>query len=102
MIEANTSHEIEEVAKRIHHAIEDLSILHRGNPPFNRVTISIGSIAIAPTQQDFDGEALLAEAFDAADVHLYHCKTNGRNKSHHQEVTIGELLDITVEKQCRE
>lgn len=102
VIEANTSHEIEEVAKRIHHAIEDLSILHRGNPPFNRVTISVGSIAIAPTQLAFDGEALLAEAFDAADVHLYHCKTSGRNKSHHQEVTIGELLETTVEKQCRE
>lgn len=53
----------------------DCNVEHSGNPPFNRVTLSMGLMILDPTQ-----EYIIEEIYKYADEALYRAKENGRNR----------------------
>jgi two-component system cell cycle response regulator len=63
------------VLERIRQGIQDLSIPHSGNPPFNVVTISAGVAEARPADR-----ARPERIIDGADQALYRAKANGRNR----------------------
>ncbi len=63
-------------AERIRSAVEDLAAPNPGNPPYGRVTISIGVATISKGELAQDDDGWVARA-DAA---LYLAKTRGRNR----------------------
>lgn len=58
-------------------AVRDLAIAHMGNPPLERVTISLGAVLLMPAQ----GRVTLDSALEMADRALYEAKSKGRNQS---------------------
>ncbi|WP_252030862.1 sensor domain-containing diguanylate cyclase [Vibrio sp. SCSIO 43135] len=81
LVRASCNAEVFAIAQRINSAVENLNILHVNNPPYKKVTISIGAVAIGP-QCRSDSEFLddiLSKSFKQADISLYQCKANGRN-----------------------
>jgi diguanylate cyclase (GGDEF)-like protein len=63
-------------AERIRAAVEALDIPHPGNPPFGRVTISVGATVLAPAPQPESDDV----AFARVDAALFRAKAAGRNR----------------------
>jgi diguanylate cyclase (GGDEF)-like protein len=63
-------------AERIRRAVEELCLPHPGNPPYDRVTVSVGVAVIGREDLEADDDAWFARA-DAA---LYRAKDGGRNR----------------------
>lgn len=63
------------VAERSLQAMYDMNIGHTGNPPHDRVTLSMGLMCLDP-EQTYVNE----EIYKYADEALYHAKQNGRNR----------------------
>jgi len=63
------------LAERLLQAIISLDIEHTGNPPFNKVTISIGLCQVPDT-----ADAVLEQVMASVDQALYEAKKRGRNK----------------------
>ncbi|HAS61945.1 MAG TPA: diguanylate cyclase, partial [Vibrio sp.] len=68
------------LAERIHAAVSQLSIPHKGSQVSEFITVSIGVVSLIP-KSDHSAEALVAQADSA----LYQAKANGRNQTsiHH-------------------
>ena len=68
------------LAERIHAAVSQLSIPHKGSQVSEFITVSIGVVSLIP-KSDPSAEALVAQADSA----LYQAKANGRNQTsiHH-------------------
>jgi diguanylate cyclase (GGDEF)-like protein len=62
--------------ERIRQAVEDLGVVHPGNPPHGFVTVSVGVATIGPEDLADDDDSWIARA-DAA---LYRAKGRGRNR----------------------
>lgn len=71
-------------AERMRRAVEDLHIGHPGNPPYGRVTVSVGVAVFGPADTVIDDDAWIARA----DVALYRAKALGRDRT---EATIGTV-----------
>lgn len=63
------------IGERARLAIQDLGLAHRGNPPRNVVTVSIGCATVYPSPATPDRSTLI----EAADMALYAAKGAGRN-----------------------
>ena len=63
------------VSEHARQAMYDCNVEHSGNPPFNRVTLSMGLMILDPTQ-----EYIIEEIYKYADEALYRAKENGRNR----------------------
>lgn len=74
ILSISDAREAEEIAMSILHAIRALNIPHKGNPPHDMVTMSIG-LAIISSDFNITPEA----AFTEADSALYDAKNDGRN-----------------------
>ena len=62
-------------AERLRKAVEDLNIVHEQNPPFKKVTLSIGLAPFTASEaSEVDG------CLKKADTALYWSKDNGRNR----------------------
>lgn len=70
-------------SERLRQAVEALAIVHEGNQPYAKVTLSIGG-AMASKQdleQTYKSYQAMQEAlFNIADKALYNCKQKGRNQ----------------------
>lgn len=62
------------IAERIRNKISDLNIPHRGNQPYDKVTVSLGVASSVPSESSSIEELMLR-----ADKALYQAKNNGRN-----------------------
>lgn len=62
--------------ERVRAAVEDLGLVHPSNPPFERVTVSVGAAVIGPA----DSGATNDEWFSRVDAALYEAKSEGRNR----------------------
>ena len=62
--------------ERVRVAVEDLGLVHPSNPPFGRVTVSVGAVVIGPA----DSAATDDEWFSRVDAALYQAKSEGRNR----------------------
>lgn len=63
-------------AERIRQAVRDLRLLHTGNPPHGRITVSIGIAVVGPDDLADDDNAWIGRS-DAA---LYRAKELGRDR----------------------
>lgn len=63
------------MAEKVRAAVEALNIVHDGNPPYGKITCSVGAAAIRP-EIDQQPELLLRQADEA----LYTAKNAGRNR----------------------
>ena len=64
-----------QVAQRIQRAIAEKNIVHPGNPPHSRLTVSMGLSCFDPDKPDFS----YYEVIRKADQALYQAKSSGRN-----------------------
>ena len=66
-----------DVAERARELIASLNLAHPGNPPHDRVTISVGALMIGSPELALDDD----EWFRRADQALYQAKADGRNRT---------------------
>ncbi|PLA73457.1 hypothetical protein CYQ88_11110 [Hydrogenovibrio sp. SC-1] len=64
-----------QMADKVRQAVFDLNIEHSGNPPWLKMTISIGVLLMDPDQNYIE-----EEVYKYADSALYQAKANGRNR----------------------
>ena len=57
-------------------SVEELNIIHKENPPYNRVTISIGVVEVI----NYDDEINTEKIYKMSDKELYFAKDNGKNR----------------------
>jgi diguanylate cyclase (GGDEF)-like protein len=73
----------EDIAERIRKDIEFMGILHKGNPPINVVSVSIGGISLVPSEELKEDDVIRV-----ADEAMYTAKRNGKNRV----VIVSQLL----------
>jgi diguanylate cyclase (GGDEF)-like protein len=76
LIEATDADGAETAAERIRQAVRDLRLLHTGNPPHGRITVSVGIATVGPDDLADDDDAWIGRS-DAA---LYRAKALGRDR----------------------
>ncbi|WP_070971010.1 sensor domain-containing diguanylate cyclase [Vibrio sonorensis] len=82
LLARGTVEELDIATEVIHQSVEKLDMPHRGNPPYNKITISVGAATcyLRQTDADYPSDELLELLFEQADLSLYHCKSSGRNQ----------------------
>jgi len=75
LFQTDTIEQAEVISNKLRQYIYDLDIEHSGNPPFNRVTVSGGLMAIDPNNVYIE-----EEIYKYADTSLYRAKQKGRNR----------------------
>jgi len=73
--------------ERIRDAIEQLHLVHPGNPPYGVATVSVGITTVGPLDLTVDDEAWISRADGA----LYVAKKGGRNRT---EVALDQLQAV--------
>lgn len=76
VMEVAEPHQAFVAAERIRRIIEDLDLPNLGNPPFGRVTVSVGVACVGPDDLAADDDAW----FSRADAAMYRAKAGGRNR----------------------
>jgi diguanylate cyclase (GGDEF)-like protein len=67
---------VQAAGERVRRAVQDLGLGHPSNPPFGRVTVSVGAAEIDP----IDAARTNEEWFGRVDAALYRAKEEGRNR----------------------
>ncbi|PLA75324.1 hypothetical protein CYQ88_01795 [Hydrogenovibrio sp. SC-1] len=75
LFEVENPEDGKQMADRVRQAVVDLDIEHSGNPPWLKMTISIGVLLMDPHQNYIE-----EEVYKYADSALYQAKSNGRNR----------------------
>jgi diguanylate cyclase (GGDEF)-like protein len=75
-------------AERMRRVVEDLGLPNPGNPPHDRVTVSVGVAVIGPDDLEVDDDGWFARA----DAVLYRAKARGRNRCE-TESSAGDRLE---------
>jgi len=57
-------------------SVEELDIIHQDNPPYNRVTLSIGVVEVIKHDEEINVEKI----YQMSDKELYFAKANGKNR----------------------
>ena len=76
LLEVTDPNEALMAAERIRQTVEEVHLPNPGNPPYDRVTLSVGVAAIGPDDLAADDDAW----FGRADAALYRAKAGGRNR----------------------
>jgi diguanylate cyclase (GGDEF)-like protein/PAS domain S-box-containing protein len=86
LIAAMPSKQVKEFAQTIIESIASLEIPHEGNPPYMKVTVSLGGVVYDMSEHK---TMLAKDMYQQVDEQMYLAKEGGRNQAH---VLIGEVF----------